>query len=135
MYEKIDMRTQTYNVPPQEVLMITLLMIIGIVMVFMVFMMNTMRIEINEKLKDAVFLVSESDDGDGVDIDDHVGDGDCLGDGVGLGYNLFVVPDSDQGQCDCVCQCHHVLQGDISNSYLQSFHKVWYSHTHKSIRI
>ena len=102
-------------------------------MVFRVFMMNTMRIGINEKLMDAVFLVSESDDGDDVDID--VGDGDCLGDGVGLGYNLFVVTDSDQGQCDCVCQCHHVLQGDISNSYLQSFHKVWYSHTHKSIRI
>ena len=56
MYEKIDMRTQTYNVPPQEVLMIILLMIIGIVMVFMVFMMNTMRIRINEKLMDAVFF-------------------------------------------------------------------------------
>ena len=33
MYEKIDMRTQTYNVPPQEVLIIMLMMIVVVVVV------------------------------------------------------------------------------------------------------
>ena len=38
MYEKIDMRTQTYNVPPQEVI-IMLMMIVVVVVVIMILIM------------------------------------------------------------------------------------------------
>ena len=42
MYEKIDMRTQTYNVPPQEVLTILMMMLVMTIMMAMVIIMVMM---------------------------------------------------------------------------------------------
>ena len=42
MYEKIDMRTQTYNVPPQEVFLMMMMMMIVVVVVMILIMIIMM---------------------------------------------------------------------------------------------
>ena len=69
VYQKIDMRTSSYDVPPQEVILC-----------------KEGSYKKKNHFLDFVCLVDSTQD--------------------------FFPLDPDQGQCDGICECNHVLQGD-----------------------